>query len=279
MERIVVDSCMLQSEKLRRFLEHRNTNVAVVTEFAWFEIYKQVSSGAVKDALSVIGNFPDQVAILRSGEEIGKFDPRNASMAEAMQHPDSAAGIREMVKAMYGSEHDTFHAWDQLDRRWADAEKRAPRLLEGTVDLLESLPEMAEQMFTSYELKIIRSGKPYTSNMYENIFGATEQIWETFAPLMNAAPMELDPQSKLEAYFFRLSFAFVVYALWWISKGGQTTKRLERARNDIIDLSFAVYGTYFDGLLTDDRKAYWMHFQLSMGLKMLGANVPSCRWT
>jgi len=276
--RIVVDSCMLQSEKLRMFLDQSDTHIAIITEFAWFESYKQAAADAVRGALSVIGHFPGQVAVLRSGEEIGKIDPRCARMAEAMQHPGSTASICDMVEAMYGSERDTFHVWDQLDRRWSDAEKRAPRLLEGTMDLLESLPEMAEQMFTAHELKIIRSGKPYTWNMYENIFGATEQIWETFAPRMNIVPGEIDSESKFEAYFYRFSLAFVVYARWGIGNGSQTPKRLARARNDIIDLHFAVYGTYYDGLLTDDRKAYWMHSQISNGLKMLGANVPSCHW-
>ncbi|MGO4123798.1 hypothetical protein AB4Z01_05330 [Inquilinus sp. YAF38] len=69
------------------------------------------------------------------------------------------------------------------------------------------------------------------------------------------------------------SLAILIYALWWIKNGSQAPKRLDKARNDIIDLSFAVYGTYFAGLMTDDAKAHWMHDNLSTALIAVGARL------
>jgi len=44
---------------------------------------------------------------------------------------------------------------------------------------------------------------------------------------------------------------------------------LEKARNDFIDLGFAVYGRYFGGLMTLDAKARWVHDNLIAGLAMI----------
>jgi hypothetical protein len=64
----------------------------------------------------------------------------------------------------------------------------------------------------------------------------------------------------------------IIYALWWIKSGSQLPKRLDRARNDFIDLWLAVYGTYFAGLITEDAKAQWMHDNLVGALRMIGAS-------
>jgi hypothetical protein len=59
----------------------------------------------------------------------------------------------------------------------------------------------------------------------------------------------------------------MIYALGWIRGGSRPTKRLDRVRNDIIDMQFAVYGTYFSGLLTEDQKAGWLYENLRRALR------------
>ncbi|MHA6684748.1 hypothetical protein [Mesorhizobium sp. A556] len=54
----------------------------------------------------------------------------------------------------------------------------------------------------------------------------------------------------------------VINLLWWIRGGSQSVVRLDRMSNDIIDLSFAVYATYFDGFCTRDEKAKWVYANL-----------------
>ncbi len=65
-----------------------------------------------------------------------------------------------------------------------------------------------------------------------------------------------------------------MYLLWWISKGSQPQKRMDRLRNDLIDIEFAVYGTYYEGLITGDQKAYWIYHRLAGALSMRGADAP-----
>lgn len=57
--RLVVDSCVLQSDELRRFLKASEANFAALPDFIWFEFYKQESIDAIVVALSVLGGFPN----------------------------------------------------------------------------------------------------------------------------------------------------------------------------------------------------------------------------
>lgn len=279
MQRLVIDSSMLQSEDLRRFLNASVTNFAVLPDFAWFELYKQKSIEAIVTALSVIGDFPEQVIVLKSGKEIAEIDLRSPIMTSLMQRTDVTHRIRGMVATLNGPDRDQPEVHTQLERLWSGAVNFLPGMLEGAQDIMISLPEMAEQMFTPQQLRIIRINARYTPDMFSSIFGAADQIWET---LSSTAQDRIWPsgsdEGKTRAYLYRYSLALVIYMLWWIKNGSQAQKRLDRMSNDLIDLSFAVYGTYYEGLMTADKKAEWMHQNLSFALNAVGAEVAAIRY-
>ncbi|MEP7456025.1 hypothetical protein [Phyllobacterium sp. SB3] len=277
-QRLIIDSNMLQSEHLRYFLNTSSTNFAVLPDFAWFEIYKQRSIEAVASALSVIGDFPEQVIVLKSGREIAEIDSRTPMMPSLMQYEDAAGSIREMVDILNGPGRNAPEILDQLDRMWDGAVNFLPGMLEGAQDIMASLPEMSEQMFKPQHLRIIRQNSRYTPEMFSSIFGAADQIWET---LSDGGERRSTPsgfaENKTHTYLYRYALALVIYLLWWIRNGNQAQKRLDRARNDLIDLSFAVYGTYYEGLMTSDKKAGWMYENLRLALNAIEMETTTNR--
>jgi hypothetical protein len=46
-----------------------------------------------------------------------------------------------------------------------------------------------------------------------------------------------------------------ILAHWWISVGGAKKVKPDKLRNDLVDVIFAAYATYFDGILSKDEKA------------------------
>ncbi|QQM29628.1 hypothetical protein JET14_15125 [Martelella lutilitoris] len=277
-QRLVIDSNMLQSEYLRHFLDTSSTNFAVLPDFAWFEIYKQRSIEAVASALSVIGDFPEQIVVLKSGRDIAEIDPRMPAMLPLMQYGDAADSIREMVNILNGPSRNEPAIRDQLDRLWDGAVNSLPGMLEGAQDIMTSLPEMSEQMFKAQHLRIIRQNSRFTPEMFSSIFGAADQIWETLSDggRHRSAPSAFD-EHKTHTYLYRYALALVIYLLWWIRNGNQPQKRLERTRNDLIDLSFAVYGTYYEGLMTSDKKAGWMYENLRLALGAVEGEMTTMR--
>lgn len=88
---------MLQSQELRSHLQASPDNFAVLVDYAWIEIYKQQSLEAIKHGLSVVGDFPDQLILLRSNDEIIRLDPTETNLHERMQLKGMAGIICEMA--------------------------------------------------------------------------------------------------------------------------------------------------------------------------------------
>jgi len=135
-----------------------------------------------------------------------------------------------------------------------------PSLIKGAVDSVESFPEMQAQFFDRCEVRIIRTRGKYTGQMIFTIFGAAIPVWETLAKEYGLQRLSEEKISR--TYLFRFGLGLIMYLLWSIRGCSQAVVRIDSASNDFIDLSFAVYATYFDGLLTRDDKASWVHQNL-----------------
>ena len=57
-----------------------------------------------------------------------------------------------------------------------------------------------------------------------------------------------------DTYIFRVALCGLLLSLRWASVGGARNVKVERIRNDMVDIHFAAYATIFDGLLTNDQK-------------------------
>jgi len=271
-KRLVIDSSKLQSDELREFLSANTANLAVLPDFAWFEVYKQETVDAVFALLSVIGDFAEQITVLKSGGEIARLNLGLPSEVAAMEQQDVAPLIREMADIMNGPRRADPLVLHQLRNLWSSAAVSLAGMHEGAIDIVTSLPEMSEQMFSQHEIRIIRTNGRYTDEMFASIFGATEQIWEALAEAYGLQWRSMLREHIMSAYLFRYALGIVIYLLWWIRTGSPKLERIDRIRNDLIDLSFVVYGTYYDGFLTADHKAEWMFLNLSRALEAARAS-------
>lgn len=274
--RLVIDSNMLQSPVLRDFLSFSGEHVAVLPEYVWFEIYKQQSLAGLTAGLSVIGAFPDQLIVLEPWNRIAAIEVECPELVDRMAVEGIADGIRQMVAELADLGGDESRVSDQLRERWANSAEQADDMLLGADNIVVSLPEIAD-MFSAHEIRLCRTNARYTTEMFEKILGAAEGLYEFFSEARGVLTHPEQSRARCDSYLYRQGLVTVIYALWWIRSGSQPLKRLDRVRNDIIDMQFAVYGTYFSGLLTEDQKAGWMHQNLREALKMVCA-IDGLEW-
>ena len=262
MQAWVIDSNMLQSDELRDYLHSSAHNFAVLPDLAWYEIYKQETLDGLRYGLSVVGEHPDQAILLRSGHHIAQLHPDVAEDVSHMVWERPLGDIRHSAYLVRSDAPLDTEAQGQLGALWAWARTLRPSLIEGAVDLVESFPEMQMQLFDRREIRIIRTSGKYTEQMIVKIFGAAIQIWETLAQGYELSTEGLSEEAISRTYLFRVGLGLIMYLLWWIRGGSQRIVRIDRASNDFVDLSFAVYATYFDGLMSRDDKALWVHQNL-----------------
>jgi len=265
---MVVDSNMIQSPELESFLRHDSCNRAVVAIEVFFELYKQRSLDGLRRGLNIFRRYPGQVVGLRPTGTLMKIDPLAPDFAGMLLLQDAGRSIAEMAALLEPSRIDD-HVHQQLTAKWDSAARENDSMLEGAVEILVSLPEMEEQMFSRSEIGIIRRQDPYTLDMFGSIFGAAEQLSDTFSDGLGIRRGK-DGAVKAGTLTFRIGLGLVIYLLWWISKGSQSRKKLEATRNDILDLHLAAQATYFDGFLSQDEKARWIHVHLDGALSMYG---------
>lgn len=261
MRAYVIDSNMLQTKELDRLLSVGDT-VAILPDFVWYELYKQQTLDALRLGLSVLGDHPDKVVLLRPSAEISRLNPAVADELHRLIWDGPLGDVSEMIRIVRAEAPMLRSTAAQLRTLWGWARTLRPSLIEGAAEIAQSFPEMEESMFDSQEVRIIRTNGKYTPRMIFKIYGAAEQIWENLAAKHYIELEGLDKRLISQAYLFRFALGILILLIWWIRGGSQLAVRLDRLSNDMIDLSLAVHATYFDGIVTRDEKARWVHYNL-----------------
>ena len=119
--------------------------------------------------------------------------------------------------------------------------------------LSEAIDEVAKN-YTEAELRTLRKGSPFTEKMTDKVIRGVLLL---AAELMRKHPRvtKLPAATELpNTYIFRDALCAYLLTLRWISVGGARNVKPEKLRNDMVDVSFAAYATYFEGPLTADKK-------------------------
>ena len=66
-------------------------------------------------------------------------------------------------------------------------------------------------------------------------------------------------RDAIHSFPLRFAVCSYVLALHWMVKGGYQSAAPQTLRNDFIDATYASYATFYDGLLTLDRKLNDIH--------------------
>jgi hypothetical protein len=74
-------------------------------------------------------------------------------------------------------------------------------------------------------------------------------------------------------FLFRWALCLFLWILDWISIAGPKGVKPEKILNDLVDVNFATFATYFDGLLSMDKKAHRIYQQAAIGLESI-TNKP-----
>lgn len=115
-----------------------------------------------------------------------------------------------------------------------------------------------EKRINPEDLKAIRTGKlaspAFTQQAVSDIMGLTALYFR------NAVGLEM-PNSDEALFTFVFRYAVCAYALSlkWVIKGGHANAKSDTLRNDYIDMTYAAYATFFDGLITKDSKLREMY--------------------
>ena len=249
--RRVVDSNMLQSPRLREYLSKSKTNFAVLTDYAAMEAYKGDTLVSIFRSMSILSEFPSQVIVLKTTGVVCGLSGRPAGLQRRMIDTKQTHGFQIYCQRLRAAQAGDKYLCQQLLELGREADAQMQRMIADVVVMPEAV-KLFTEAFTESELKVIRNNLPYPGGLVrkvlENIVGLAQQFYQK-----HPRPAALRNVTELpNTFLFRTALCAFVWVLDRIAVGG--SDQPAKLRNDIVDLNFATFATYFDGLLSADRK-------------------------
>jgi hypothetical protein len=267
----VVDSNVLQSTMLRSYLSRSQTNFAVLTDYAAMEAYKGETLTSIFRSMEILSDFPRQVIVLKTTGLVCGLSGRRSGLQRRMIDQEQTRGFQKYCRHLRGAEFGDVNLREQLLDMGREADAQMQRMLSDATMLPGTIDGIATA-FTNTELKIIRAGSPIPSQLvrkfFESVLGMAQSLYASHP----RPTVVRDARELPNTFLFRMAVCALVWALDWISVGGPKNVRPDKMRNDLVDLNFAAFATYFDGLLSMDQKPLRIYERAAFVLDALLSN-------
>ena len=266
--RKVVDSNFLQSRGLRGYLSKSTQNYVVLTDYAAMEAYKGNTLASIYRSMEILARHPKQVIVLKGTQVVCGLKGRGAGLQRRLIDERQTRGFDEYCQHLLAAKRGDVSLQNQLLDLGREATAHMDRMLADAANMPSAIDEVAKT-YTNAEVRILRKGSKFTNEMIDkliqNILLLAVHLFKDH-PRVTKIPDEVELPNT---FIFRAALCSYLLSLRWISVGGARNIRPERMRNDIVDVYFAAYATYFDGLLTADQKLNEIYREAAFLLPMI----------
>ena len=253
----VIDANYFQDPALENYLRADVSNKVVFTDYAGMEMYKGNAIKNVYNSIQIVSRYPKQVIILKHTSPAVKIGGISNDPQECLEDPIQT---REFSRFCYG-----VRLAAQGNKDLASQILRYGKFASQHLDGIPTNPEQYAQAindirrsFDAEELTALRKREPLPLKTCEKI---VHHIFLHTAFLFgDHVGRDIDRveianlQSLKNTFIFRFAISSFLMVLRWISDGGLVNVKTKKLRNDIVDMGYVSYATFFDGILTKEKK-------------------------
>jgi hypothetical protein len=253
--RKVVDSNYLGTKELRDYLAASSENKAVITDYAEMEMLKAETLEAFLKSTDILAQYPKQALLAKTTGVAANLRGRKKGLKKRLTDKKRTRTFRNWCRRREQIKKGDHAFEEERKRARAEAIGHLDHMFVNIKGLKDDLDAHAAQHYTADELSILRTRKPLTPALEAKLF---DGIMDFALKLFGANPdqHELPPAAELPyAFTFRFALCANLHALHWIAAGGAKDRKLEKFRNDLVDVAFVAFATCFDGLLSNDKLA------------------------
>lgn len=256
--RMVIDSNQLQSLNLRQYLFASPSNYAVITDYCSMEAYKENTLISIYKSMEILSEFPRQVIILKNTIEICGLSGKRSSLQKRMIDERQTKKFRQYVRDLNSARSGNVAFQKVLLELGEEANSHMARLLRDAVRIKKGIQELFSS-YTKDERALIRRDADLPTTLVNKAIKDVRDIAATLFVDHPSSPPMPKPEDLPNTFIFRYTLSHYLLALDWCVHGGNQDVALEKMRNDMIDMSFVAYATYFGGILTQDTKTLRLH--------------------
>lgn len=251
--RKIVDVNYLRNPELRVYLESTDQNIAVVNDLACIETYRAGTLKNVTASYRILSDFPEQVVVLKATADVVALDSEAGLNPDCLIDATANRDFRSFYPSVVRANNGDAVAIAQIEKLGDVANARYEAMRLDAKTLAEGI-EVNEGSFSKEDLSDLRNRTTMSSEATDRF---VKQIFVVAASLRakhstGSATPALD--IVRETFGFRIAIAVCLLSLRWVSLGGIRSAQEATVTNDVIDLAYSVYATFFDGLLTSDKK-------------------------
>jgi hypothetical protein len=263
--RKVVDSNFLESPALRAYLSASPNNYVVMTAYVAMEAYKGDTLPWIYGRMEILAQYPKQVLVLKGMAEVCALNCRAAPVQGYLVDKNQSRDFLEFCQYLPAAKGGDLSLQSQLLENGREATAHIDKMLLDMPTLASGIDLMAKA-FSPAELEILRrrerpvpqrleelvQNRQMLLNLIQNVKGMAAYLFKDH-PSVTKWPKLLRAR---DTFIFRYAICGYVSILMRIGDGGAGKTKPERLRNnDVIDVNIAAFATYFDGLLTADKRA------------------------
>ncbi len=270
--RKVVDSNQLQSESLRLYLAKSETNFAILTDYAAMEAYKGDTLVSIYKSMDVVAEFPAQVIVLKNTRIVCGLSGRDSGLQRRLIDEKQTQEFETYARGLREAKRGSPSMQRQLLEYGEEATEHLRRMLNDARTTGAVFDELAKA-YTKEERGLIRAGGIYTpaivDKIVKTVLHITAKLFKNHPNVQRLPTYEELPNT----FIFRAALCTYLLALERGALGGANSTSPAKLRNDMIDMNFAAYGTFFDGVLSADVRVLRIHEQACLFL----AGLFGCR--
>lgn len=239
------------------------------------EMRKRQALGTSRDSLRNVFKFPQQCFALKRTDRLLEDQVRTSADADDLIDIRATLEMRELAAALWRvpQPHELEATMEGLER---DAAEMVARLrLE--VATWEEEMVAAVSTFDRTEISLLRgrADQPIPASTMEKVIGLLLHTTRDFM-VRNQGRGKSRPIKVADAmsmFAFRYSLCVLIYTLGWVRTGSQRDRPVDDRVNDVIDLQLATVGTFFNGVLSLDKKLREVSTAARRLLRLWGAYV------
>lgn len=218
------------------------------------EMFKGSDAKCVRGRLELIAKFPQQIRVLKRTPEIALLDFKCSGLHNRFSDWKRTAELRKYLRMVFNDERAALDI--------ALKQSATNSFFENLNGLFENHRESVAARIRRYpadELNRFRRGEvvspAFVQSMVPDILLETREIFR-----VTNRETTLPNGPIIFSFQFRYAVCIYVLVLKWAIDSGYQTVSTTKIRNDFLDAMYAAYGTFFDGVITEDKKlseVYW----------------------
>lgn len=272
---LLADSNALRHPGLERFLRASRSHSIGLSDWTLTEMRKRDALGTSRDSLRLVFLYPEQCFMLKRTDLLLDDQVHEAGDTDALIDYEETIALRRLAQSLRQVPQPDGLA-SIMQRLENDAVEMVARLHAEVEDWEEQMVE-AVSVFDRTEVSLLRGRRDATipHSTMEKVFSLLLHTTRDFM-IRNQQKGGSEPVKVIHAmgmFGFRYSLCVLLYTLGWVRTGSQRDRPVEKRVNDVIDLQVATVGTFFNGVLSRDKKLQEVSHAARHLLRLWGAYV------